>query len=42
MSSLFVIKDWLTKNRPVKGSQGDEYVTLNKGDIFKEFKKLSK
>jgi hypothetical protein len=24
---------WLTKNRPVNGQQGDEYVTLNKGDI---------
>jgi hypothetical protein len=35
----FVIKDWLTKNRPVKGSQGDEYVTLNKGDIFNEYQK---
>jgi hypothetical protein len=24
---------WLSKNRPVNGQQGDEYVTLNKGDI---------
>ncbi len=28
------MKDWLKKNRPVLGAQGDEYVTLNKGDIF--------
>jgi hypothetical protein len=28
------MKDWLNTNRPVLGEQGDEYVTLNKGDIF--------
>lgn len=28
------MKAWLKKNRPVLGAQGDEYVTLNKGDIF--------
>ena len=28
------MKDWLNANRPVQGSQGDEYVTLNKGNIF--------
>jgi Alginate lyase len=28
------IKMWLSKNRPVAGAQGDEYVTLNKGDIY--------
>lgn len=28
------MKDWLSKNRPLDGAQGDEYVTLNKGDIF--------
>jgi hypothetical protein len=30
------IKMWLSKNRPVAGAQGDEYVTLNKGDISNE------
>jgi hypothetical protein len=25
--------DWLKTNRPVNGAQGDEYVTLNKGDL---------
>jgi hypothetical protein len=25
--------EWLKKNRPVNGEQGDEYVTLNKGDM---------
>jgi hypothetical protein len=24
---------WLKANRPVIGEQGDEYVTLNKGDL---------
>ena len=28
------MKDWLSNNRPLDGAQGDEYVTLNKGDIF--------
>jgi hypothetical protein len=28
------MKEWLNKNRPIKGEQGDEYVTLNKADIF--------
>lgn len=28
------MKLWLNNNRPVIGAQGDEYVTLNKGDIF--------
>jgi hypothetical protein len=28
------ITQWLSTNRPVIGAQGDEYVTLNKGDIF--------
>ena len=28
------ITQWLATNRPVIGAQGDEYVTLNKGDIF--------
>jgi hypothetical protein len=28
------IGEWLKKNRPVNGEQGDEYVTLNKGDMF--------
>jgi hypothetical protein len=27
------ITDWLKTNRPVNGAQGDEYVTLNKGDL---------
>lgn len=27
------IVDWLKTNRPVNGAQGDEYVTLNKGDL---------
>jgi hypothetical protein len=27
------IIDWLKTNRPVNGAQGDEYVTLNKGDM---------
>lgn len=27
------ILSWLKKNRPVSGAQGDEYTTLNKGDI---------
>lgn len=27
------IHSWLKANRPVNGSQGDEYVTLNKGDV---------
>jgi hypothetical protein len=27
------ISDWLKKNRPVNGEQGDEYVTLNRGDL---------
>jgi hypothetical protein len=27
------IIDWLKANRPVNGAQGDEYVTLNKGDL---------
>ena len=27
------IKEWLKANRPVNGAQGDEYSTLNKGDI---------
>ncbi len=27
------IHSWLKNNRPVSGSQGDEYATLNKGDI---------
>ena len=33
------MKDWLNSNRPVQGAQGDEYVTLNKGDIINEHKK---
>jgi cell pole-organizing protein PopZ len=28
------IREWLEKNRPVNGAQGDEYATLNKGDMF--------
>jgi hypothetical protein len=28
------IKQWLKANRPVNGAQGDEYATLNKGDMF--------
>jgi hypothetical protein len=28
------IGQWLKANRPVNGEQGDEYVTLNKGDLF--------
>jgi hypothetical protein len=28
------IGEWLKKNRPVNGAQGDEYATLNKGDLF--------
>jgi Alginate lyase len=28
------IAQWLSTNRPVIGAQGDEYVTLNKGDMF--------
>jgi hypothetical protein len=28
------MNEWLNINRPVQGSQGDEYVTLNKGNIF--------
>jgi hypothetical protein len=27
------MKNWLSNNRPVQGNQGDEYVTLNKGDL---------
>ena len=27
------IEAWLKKNRPVNGEQGDEYVTLNRGDL---------
>ena len=27
------IVDWLKQNRPVNGEQGDEYATLNKGDM---------
>jgi len=27
------IIDWLKTNRPVNGAQGDEYVTLNKGNL---------
>jgi hypothetical protein len=27
------IRSWLKANRPINGSQGDEYVTLNKGDV---------
>lgn len=27
------IRSWLKDNRPVNGGQGDEYVTLNKGDV---------
>lgn len=27
------IREWLRWNRPVNGEQGDEYVTLNKGDM---------
>jgi Alginate lyase len=28
------MKDWLSKNRPLDGAQGDQFVTLNKADIF--------
>ncbi len=28
------IGQWLKANRPVNGAQGDEYATLNKGDMF--------
>jgi hypothetical protein len=28
------IGEWLKENRPVNGAQGDEYATLNKGDMF--------
>ena len=28
------IGQWLRENRPVDGAQGDEYATLNKGDMF--------
>ena len=28
------MKNWLSNNRPVQGNQGDEYVTLNKGDLI--------
>jgi len=27
------VNDWLKKNRPVNGEQGDEYSTLNKADM---------
>jgi hypothetical protein len=28
------MRDWIINNRPLDGAQGDQYVTLNKGDIF--------
>lgn len=28
------LREWLSLNRPVKGEQGDEWVTLNKGDLY--------
>jgi hypothetical protein len=31
--------EWLKANRPVNGEQGDEYVTLNKGDLPAQDKK---
>lgn len=32
------ISEWLKKHRPVNGAQGDEYATLNKGDLFQPSK----
>jgi len=29
------MKDWLSKNRPVSGGDGDVYITLNKGDLYR-------
>jgi hypothetical protein len=28
------LKNWIYNNRPLIGREGDEYITLNKGDLF--------
>lgn len=30
------LREWLLLNRPVKGEQGDEWTTLNKGDLYQK------
>ncbi len=35
------MKEWIKNNRPIKGREGDEYITLTKGDLYKVTTDLS-